>query len=96
MFTTRCDCLPKVPAEYLCKKTTDLQSATTRYARFTQQPSVMTKKYTNPTTQKIHLQVHVTFQSTSLCNIQLVNMINKCAKFEVTKERGTGKNKCVW
>eukprot|EP00957_Ditylum_brightwellii_P040882 3094394-Ditylum_brightwellii.AAC.1 len=76
LFTTRHDCLPKVPDDYAYKKPTDPKSSAVRGAWFTH-PIVMTKRYIYPTTQTSYIQVHVTFQSTSSCNIQLVNMINK-------------------
>eukprot|EP00957_Ditylum_brightwellii_P057669 4372825-Ditylum_brightwellii.AAC.1 len=41
-------------------------------------------------------KVHVTFQSTSPCNIQAVNMLSKLSLFKDTKERGKEKNKCKW
>jgi hypothetical protein len=41
-------------------------------------------------------RVHVTFQSTSSCNITTVNALNQNSLFVVPKERGSGKQKRKW
>ena len=53
-----------------------------------------TKKYcTNGT----HFErVHVSFQSTSSCNITTVNSLNDCRFYVRKKERGRGENKRLW
>jgi hypothetical protein len=41
-------------------------------------------------------RVHVTFQSTSSCNITTVNALNQNSLFVVQKKRGSGKQKRKW
>ena len=43
-----------------------------------------------------YTKVHVTFQSTSSCNISTVNALNQNSLFVVQKERGSGKQKRKW
>jgi hypothetical protein len=43
-----------------------------------------------------YTRVHVTFQSTSSCNITTVNALNQNSLFVVGKERGSGKQKRKW
>jgi hypothetical protein len=43
-----------------------------------------------------YTKVHVTFQSTSSCNITTVNALNQNALFAKTKERGSGTQKRKW
>jgi hypothetical protein len=41
-------------------------------------------------------RVHITFQSTSSCNITTLNALNQNSLFVVGKERGSGKHKRKW
>eukprot|EP00957_Ditylum_brightwellii_P187987 14311969-Ditylum_brightwellii.AAC.1 len=50
----------------------------------------------DPEIKKKYQEVHVSFQSTSSCSIQAVNMLSFVSKFEETKKRGIGKNKQKW
>eukprot|EP00957_Ditylum_brightwellii_P070454 5352981-Ditylum_brightwellii.AAC.1 len=76
LYTIRCDCLPKVvPAQYMCKKRTKNHSQPARFAQFNH-PIVMVRKMTDEEMGITHQKVHVTFQSTSSCNIQAVNMLS--------------------
>ena len=43
-----------------------------------------------------HNNYHVLFQSTSLSNIQSINMLSKCSMFDKNKEKLPGKNKHKW
>eukprot|EP00957_Ditylum_brightwellii_P184451 14048810-Ditylum_brightwellii.AAC.2 len=47
-------------------------------------------------TGNTYQKVNVTFQSTSSCNIQAINILNKVSLFKDSKERGMGENKCKW
>ena len=48
------------------------------------------------TTKKNYTRVHVSFQSTSSCNITTVNALNSCKASIRKKERGRGANKHHW
>jgi hypothetical protein len=55
------------------------------------------RENSNPTTPPIkYTKVHVTFQSTSSCNITTVNALNQNSLFVVQKERGSRKQKRKW
>eukprot|EP00957_Ditylum_brightwellii_P040284 3048444-Ditylum_brightwellii.AAC.1 len=53
----------------------------------------MVQNVEDPEFNKKYQKVHVSFQSTSLCNIQTVNMLSCVSKFEDMREQGVGKNK---
>ena len=89
IMTCRRDRLPNGPKKehFHYKKTnTDLR---TKVARFFE-PVVAVK-----TTDKFE-RVHVSFQSTSSCNLTTVNAINSCKSFKRIKKRGKGENQRVW
>ena len=93
LSTNRRDRLPEdVPGFYWCKKKTTTTKRS-KAARFVH-PVVATKKYcTNGT----HFErVHVSFQSTSSCNITTVNSLNDCRFYVRKKERGRGENRRLW
>jgi hypothetical protein len=54
------------------------------------EPVVLVKQIEEDGEKKAFEQVcHTSFQSTSLCNISMVNAINNCSMFICRKERGT-------
>jgi hypothetical protein len=59
-------------------------------------PPVLTVPVTPVPTPRTYTRVHVSFQSTSSCNIACVNSINGNSRFVRRKERGAGKNKRSW
>ena len=78
-MTCRRDRLPHgVPEGFLCKKTTP-PDARSKAARFNQ-PICLVK--TTPEYERLH----VTFQSTSSCNIATVNALNSCQLFVRVKK----------
>eukprot|EP00957_Ditylum_brightwellii_P053050 4022132-Ditylum_brightwellii.AAC.1 len=56
----------------------------------------MVQNVEDPESKKKYQKVHLSFQSTSSCNIQTVNMLSCVSKFEDTREQGIGKNKRKW
>eukprot|EP00957_Ditylum_brightwellii_P067905 5155117-Ditylum_brightwellii.AAC.2 len=105
VMTCRRDCLPgDITSEYLHKKKTDT-SDRTKVARFFN-PVVAVKDVpaiTETTTDadetdiekevsKSYQCVHVSFQSTLLCNFYTVNALNKCE----IRSRGRGDSKRCW
>eukprot|EP00957_Ditylum_brightwellii_P177127 13493378-Ditylum_brightwellii.AAC.1 len=56
----------------------------------------MVQNVDDPESKKKYQKVHMSFQSTSLCNIQIINMLSCVSKFEDTRELGIGKNKRKW
>ena len=82
--------LPKdIPLNYLCTEKVDSTSNVTKVARFSN-PVVAVKDNDG------YQRVHVTFQSTSSCNIASVNALNECRLFVEIRERGTNANKRQW
>ncbi len=51
---------------------------------------------TDPTLHKNYARVHVSFQSTSSCNISTVNAVSEVKADVHKKERGQGRTKCTW
>ena len=96
-MTCRRDRFPKeIPKQYLQVKKTDT-SRRTKVARF-QDPIVAVKvSKCSPDSDKTFERAHISFQSTSSCNIATVNALNGC-KFSVrAKQRGKNKdNKRHW
>jgi hypothetical protein len=111
-MTCRRDRLPKgVPNCYFHKVATAPGDTKARVARFNNPITVVKHvsvspdegpvpteaENANPTTPPIkYTKVHVTFQSTSSCNITTVNALNQNSLFVVQKERGSGKQKRKW
>ena len=81
--------LPKdILPEYLCTNKTP-SSNVTKVARFTN--PIVAVKNTNG-----YQRVHVSFQSTSSCNIASVNALNECRLFVEIRERGRNSYKRHW
>jgi hypothetical protein len=94
-MTCRRDRLPSaVPSHYLHKKKTGTDKRS-KAARF-HEPVVLAKQVEEDGEKKAFERVHTSFQSTSSCNISMVNAINNCSMFIRRKERGTGENKRYW
>ena len=83
--------LPKdITPFYLHKDNTNTTMKHTKAARFFD-PIVAVKKYLRG-----FQRVHVSFQSTSSCNIVSVNTINECTNFVELREKGRYKHKQQW
>ena len=95
-MTCRRDRLPKdIKGEYLHKKKTD-DSIRTKVARF-HKPIVAVKGVeATEDGKKAYQRVHVSFQSTSSCNISTVNALNGCQLQVQRRERGRGEGKRLW
>ena len=95
-MTCRRDRLPSgVPGKYWHKQRTDT-SKHTKVARFFQ-PIVAVKDH--EATEEDHCayrRVHVSFQSTSSCNISTVNALSKCNLAVHKRERGVFESKRTW
>ena len=96
-MTCRRDRLPvAVSGHYMHKKKTltDLRS---RVARF-HEPVVMVKDVPEeePGSGNGYQRIHTSFQSTSSCNISMVNALNRCSLFVRRKGWGVGDNKRCW
>ena len=88
--TNACNFLPKdIPSKYLCTEKVDSSNLVTKVARFSN-PIVAVKDTGS------YKRVHVTFQSTSSCNIATVNALNKCQLFIEIRERGSKAYKKQW
>ena len=95
IMTVRRDRLPKgVPSKYIHKDGTDIKAHSKAESYL--KPIVMVKKEKEFEVGHKYEHVHTTFQSTSSCNIQVVNMMNQCSYYNTMKERGAGDNKRVW
>jgi hypothetical protein len=89
LMTCRRDRLPTgIPDKHMSKKKTDTK-ARSKVARFNR-PIVMVKN--SGTCQR----VHVSFQSTSSCNLSSVNSLPKANLYVTQKERGRGEHKRYW
>jgi hypothetical protein len=94
-MTCRRDRLPKeIPAENLHKKKTS-SDARPKAARF-HQPIVAVQNIMPEGESKGYQRIHVSFQSTSSCNLSTVNALNECSMFVRKKERGRGASKRQW
>ena len=78
-----------IPNNYLCTEKVDPTSNVTKVARFSN-PVVTVKDNDG------YQRIHVTFQSTSRCNIASINVLNECKLFVEIRERGTKANKRQW
>eukprot|EP00957_Ditylum_brightwellii_P203986 15337084-Ditylum_brightwellii.AAC.1 len=75
LMTVRWYRLPRgVPPQYFHKKPTDPDNSTANCACYTK-PTVVATNKEDKETKKKYQKVHVSFQSTSSCNIQAVNML---------------------
>lgn len=93
IFTSARDSLPKdIKPQYLHKLKTDPKNKAAKVARFAQ-PIVAVK---NVQGTEGYQRVHVSFQSTSSCNISTVNALNEVFNFVELRERGRGVNKRYW
>jgi hypothetical protein len=89
LTTTRRDRLPEgVPEKYLAKKKTDTKMRS-KVARFNN-PVTMVKS------TEEYLRTHVTFQSTSSCNISGVNSLRTNSLYVRERHRGQGEFKRWW
>ena len=95
-MTCRRDRLPSgIPSKYLHKQKTD-SSKRTKVARF-YNPVVAVKTFGAKDKNSLpYRRVHVSFQSTSSCNIGTVNAINECMLTIHKRERGYNENKRTW
>jgi len=90
ILTSSRNSLPKeIKSEFLHKEKTDPKNKAAKVARFAQ-PIVAVKKTDS------YERVHVSFQSTSSCNISTVNALNEVYNFVELRERGRGANKRHW
>jgi hypothetical protein len=89
LMTCRRDRLPAgIPERYLSKKKTDTKDRS-KVARFNR-PIVLVNESTT------HQRVHVSFQSTSSCNLSSVNSLPKANLYVRQRERGRGEHKRYW
>lgn len=92
VFTSSRNCLPKeIKPEYLQKERTDAKNRPAKIARFSQ-PIIAVKD----DNEKKFQRVHVSFQSTSSCNISTVNALNEVYNFVELRERGRKDDKRYW
>lgn len=90
IFTSARNSLPKdIKSQHLHKEQTDPKNKPAKVARFAQ-PIVAVKK------TDTFKRVHVSFQSTSSCNISTVNALNELHNFCELRERGRGRGKRHW
>jgi hypothetical protein len=91
IMTAARNCLPRdIKSEYLHKAKTAPGSKQAKIARYIN-PIVAVKNSASG-----YQQVHVSFQSTSSCNISTVNALNEVSNFLELRERGRGENKRYW
>ena len=94
-MTCRRDRLPAdIPGHFLHKKKTD-SGPRTKVARF-HEPIVAVQRVEATDTTSAFERVHISFQSTSSCNISTVNALNTCKQYVRRRERGKGACKRVW
>ena len=90
--TSARNALPKdIKSEYLQKEKTCPRSKQAKVARFAH-PILAVKNAADGSYQRIH----ISFQSTSSCNISTVNAMNEVSNFCELRERGRGNNKRYW
>jgi hypothetical protein len=111
-MTCRRDRLPSsIPGMYLHKESTAPGDKAARFGRFNN-PITIVKKFLVPPAPVLQeeeegepilpaapitfTRVHVSFQSTSSCNISTVSALNANSVFVVKKERGRGEQKRRW
>ncbi len=92
IMTSARDRLPSdIPSQYLHKQKTDAKHQGAKLARFVPPiVAVMTDE------EKGYQRIHVSFQSTSSCNISTVNALNEVQHIVEERERGRGENKRSW
>jgi hypothetical protein len=83
-----------VAEKYLCKKKTDTKERS-RAARFNQRITMVKTVKAGRDHPKFE-RVHVTFQSTSSCNLSTVNALQTNRLFVAQRERGRGEYKRWW
>ena len=94
-MTCRRDRLPKdVDGMYFHKEKTD-SKIKAKCARFVH-PVVLVKEVAAVPYKKAYRRVHVSFQSTSSCNISTVNALKECNLDVAKRERGVKANKRTW
>ena len=92
VFTCARNRLPKgVKKESFHHQKTDA-SIKTKVARF-YEPVVAVKSFKSSNNNPDYKRAHISFQSTSSCNISTVNALSSCLFFTREKERGVGQNK---
>ena len=96
-MTCRRDCFPKdIPKQYLEVKKTDT-SRCTKVTRFQHPIVAVNIQKCSPDSDDTYERAHISFQSTSSCNIATVNALNQCNFSVRAKERGRNKdNKKNW
>ena len=94
VFTCARNRLPKGVKKHSFHHIKTDSSQKTKVARF-YEPVVAVKKM-NGANDIEYERVHVSFQSTSSCNISTVNALSSCSFFTREKERGVGLNKRKW
>lgn len=93
-MTSARNSLPRnIKDEYLHKLKTDPKNKQAKIARFAQ-PIIAVKDVEKD--GKKYQRVHVSFQSTSSCNISTVNALNEVYNFVELRERGKGISKRLW
>ena len=94
-MTCRRDRFPRdIPKHFLHIKKTDTSSRT-KVARFVEPIVAVKEGVCNDGTSK-YQRAHVSFQSTSSCNISTVNALNSCKSSVWAKERGQDDRKRRW
>ena len=94
ILTSARDRLPgDIPSQYLHKAKTLPGNKAAKLAKFVQ-PIVAVKNSTGPTGK--YQRTHISFQSTSSCNISTVNAMNEVYNFVELRERGRGDDKRFW
>ncbi len=95
IFTTARDKLPaKVASKYLHKNKTFPNCKVAKVARFCH-PIIAVKEVKGKDGINYE-RIHVSFQSTSSCNISTVNALNDVFNYVEIRERGRGENKRYW
>ena len=88
--TSARDRLPKdIKTKYLHQQKTLPKNKHAKIAKFAS-PVIAVKN------EATHQRIHVSFQSTSSCNISTVNALNEVSNFVELRERGRGQNKRRW
>ena len=83
-----------MPAKYWHKEKTGNSHKTNAARFFPPVVTVKTVKFKNSMNK--YTKVHVSFQSTSLCNLSTVNALNECKLPVHKRTQGYNKNKPTW
>ena len=95
-MTCRRDRLPPgIPTKNLHKQKTDT-TLKTKIARFFHPVVAVKTVEATDETHESYRRVHVSFQSTSSCNISTVNALSECSLTVAKRERGAMNNKRTW